>query len=63
MKILLGMLIAYVMIGISQLAVNTISSNSEVPLYITCFWLIPFCDFTRWIRRRKDKVGAESEDK
>lgn len=49
------MLIAYVVIGISQLIVNSIAQDSEAPLYITCFWLIPFCDFTRWIRKQRNR--------
>jgi hypothetical protein len=54
MKVLLGMLIAYVVIGISQLIVYNIASDSEAPMYITCFWMLPFIDFiNRWIRNRK----------
>lgn len=47
MNFWLGMLVAYLLIGVLQLIINTFATGYEAPLYLTCFWLLPLLELRR----------------
>jgi hypothetical protein len=52
---LLRVLITYVVIGLLQLIINTLATDSEIALLVTCFWMIPGLILINKIRKENER--------